>query len=106
MFVQIDELTFKTQSLLSYRVFAQAERLLKEIIEHGQQSIKDYDKHTILKNKKREICDFFCEQYKNAIATSDSKDSKFKIEIKQRLEEMTQMKTLYLRVIEFESNNY
>lgn len=37
MFVQIDELTFKTQGSLSYRVFAQIERLLKEFVDYSGQ---------------------------------------------------------------------
>ena len=38
MFVQIDELTFKTQECLSYRTFAQIERLLKEFVDYTGQN--------------------------------------------------------------------
>lgn len=42
MFVQIDELTYKTEKELSYRVFAQIERLIKEFVDYsGQMQTKD-----------------------------------------------------------------
>lgn len=65
MFVQIDELTYKTEKALSYRVFAQIERLIKEFVDYsGQMQTKD--KLENQRNKKRQICDAFCSEYKEA----------------------------------------
>lgn len=60
MFVQIDELTFKMSNGLSYRVFEQIERLLKEFVCHSSSTNKNMQ---TLKNKKKQICDQFCEEY-------------------------------------------
>lgn len=37
MFVQIDELTFKNQGSMSYRVFSIIERMLKEFTDYSTQ---------------------------------------------------------------------
>lgn len=74
MFLQIDELTFKCKRQLSQHCFVQIERFIKEIIDI---TTKRDDEKEKLNKKKKQICDYFCDQFKIE-AHLDKKDPKFK----------------------------
>ena len=98
MFVQIDELTFKTQGSMSYRVFSIIERMLKEFTDYSTQDKNQQNQRL----KKKQICDAFCQEYQNSIQQLQSRDASFKTHISQRFNEITSINKLYLLSIQYE----
>lgn len=101
IYAQIDELHYKCRKSLSSSVQTNFEKFIREMIEIDKINLNQ----VTLNEKRKRVCDLFCDLHLNAISSLKLDDPRFKELIQQRSKDFFEIKKLYLDVIKYEKKN-